>query len=151
MNNNVDLFYLGWAGDNTQADFELFQQEVIKYITPYIENLWSVSKFKVNQEFSYWMEMENDRKIANILLDSEYFEDPEFGGLSNVYLYITVLMSNDKSFISVASFVMSDEQLKNADQFGLDCLGQGDHNTNCAYFNSLVKVFSAAHLTTFAW
>ncbi len=151
MNNNVDLFYLGWAGDNTQTDFELFQQEVINYITPYIENLWGVSKFKVNQEFSYWMEMENDRKIANILLDSEYFEDPEFGGLSNVYLYITVLMSNDKSFISVASFVMSDEQLKNADQFGLNCLGQGDENTNCAYFNSLVKVFSAAHLSTFAW
>lgn len=151
MNNNVDLFYLGWAGDNSQTDFELFQQEVINSITPYIENLWGVSEFQVNRDFSYWMEMENDRKIAYILLDSEDFEDPEFGGLSYVYLYITALMSNDKSFISVASFVMSDEQLNNANQFGLDCLGQGDENADCAYFNSLVKVFSAAHLSTFAW
>jgi len=60
-------------------------------------------------------------------------------------------MGSDKSFISVASFVMSDEKLKYAEDNGLNCYGKGEDNEDCAYFNSLVKVFAAAHLTTFAW
>jgi len=60
-------------------------------------------------------------------------------------------MGGDKSFISVASFVMSDEKLKEAETYGVNCTNPTNLNPDCDYFTALVKVFSAAHLTTFAW
>ncbi|NTV84984.1 MAG: hypothetical protein HGA23_11910, partial [Bacteroidales bacterium] len=148
-NLNVDLFYMGGTGDYSQTDFQQMIGQVLEIVPPIIQNQWAVEGFTINEEFSTWREIDQYRKIANILMVSEDFEDGEFGGLSKVYLYLTILMSHDKSFMSVASFCMSDEQLSNAATNGVDCLNYT--SDDCDYFESLIKVFCAAHLTTFAY
>jgi len=148
-NLNVDLFYMGVTGDYSQTDFQQMIGQVLEIVPPIIQNQWAVEGFTINEEFSTWREIDQYRKIANILMVSEDFEDGEFGGLSKVYLYLTILMSHDKSFMSVASFCMSDEQLSNAATNGVDCLNYT--SDDCDYFESLIKVFCAAHLTTFAY
>jgi hypothetical protein len=148
-NPNVDLFYIGGTGDYSQTDFEQMIASVLEVVPPLIQDQWAVGGFTIDQEFSSWMEIDQYRKMANILMVSEGFEDAEFGGLSNVYLYLTLLMSHDKSFMSVASFCMSEAQLNFAAVNGVDCLNYT--SDDCDYFESLIKVFCAAHLTTFAY
>lgn len=148
-NPNVDLFYLGGTGDFSQTDFEQVIEQVLSVVPPMIQDEWAVGGFTIDQEFSSWREIDQYRKMANILMVSEAFEDEEFGGLSKVYLYLTLLMSHDKSFMSVASFCMSDAQLNNAAANGVDCIKYT--SADCDYFESLIKVFCAAHLTTFAY
>ena len=148
-NPNVDLIYMGVAGDYSQTDFDTVIQDVLIWVPPIIQRVWAVEQFTINQDFSHWIEVEGNRKIANILMVSEDFEDPEFTGSSNIYLYITLLMGDDKAFMAIASYCMSDTQLLNAQQYGLDCLTYT--SDDCDYFESLIKVFCAAHLTTFAY
>lgn len=148
-NPNVDLFYMGWAADNSQTDFEALIPEVIDYLRPIIQDQWSVENFTINQDFSQWRQVDENRNLANILLVSENILD-ENGSSNNVYLYITLLTSYDKSFIGVSSFWMSDDQLNFAAANYLDC-NKGDFPDDCAYFESIIKVFCAAHLTTFAY
>jgi hypothetical protein len=147
-NPNVDLFYIGWAADNSQTDFQALIPEVLDYVRPMIQDEWAVENFTINQDFSNWHEVDENRKIAHILMVSEDFDNADFGS-GNVYLYVTLLMSYDKSFIGIASFWMSNETLNNASVNGLDCYGS--YSGDCAYFESLIKVFCAAHLTTFAY
>jgi hypothetical protein len=148
-NPNVDLIYMGVAGDYSQTDFQEAINNILISVPPLIQDEWAVENFTVDYDFSHQVELEGGRKIANILMVSEDFDDPQFGGNSKVYLYITLLMSNDKAFMAVASFCMSDEKLNSAMQNGLDCLNYTSED--CDYFDSLIKVFCAAHLTTFAY
>lgn len=147
---NVDLFYLGWAEDNSESDFEELVDAVMLEVPPLIQDQWAVEGFTVIDDFSELRTIDEDRKLANILLVSEEFEDAEFGGLSTVYLYMTVLVSWDKSFISVASFCMSNAQLDNANENGVDCIDNYVQE-HCDYFEDMVKVFSAVQLTNFAY
>ncbi len=148
-NTNVDLFYVGWPTDNSESDFQEAIAGVLEVVPPIVEEIWAVGNFTVDQDFSVWREIDENRKIANILLISEKFEDAEFGGQSQVYLYITLLMSYDKSFIGIASFCMSDEQLNYAATNGVDCENYSPEE--CDYFENMIKVFSASHLTSFSY
>jgi hypothetical protein len=146
---NFDLFYLGGTQDNSDLDFEQLIDEVIEVVPPYVQETWAVETFTVNYDFSEWRELDYDRKIAKILMVSEDFYDEEFGGISNVFLYMTVLVSYDKYFISVASFCMSNAKLDYALENGVDCVY--DFTDDCTYFENMIKVFGAAHLTNFAY
>lgn len=149
-NPDVDLFYIGWAADNSETDFQALIPEVLDFVRPMIQDEWAVENFTINQDFSNWHDVDGNRKIAHILLISEDFNDEE-NGSGNVYMYVTLLMSYDKSFMGVASFWMSNETLNNAanTENGLDCYDS--YSGECAYFESIIKVFCAAHLTTFAY
>jgi hypothetical protein len=148
-NTNVDLFYLGWPEDNSQSDFQEAIAGVLEFVPPIVKEIWAVEEFSLDEDFSTWREIDENRKIANILLISEKFEDAEFGGESQVYLYITLLMSYDKSFVGIASFCMSDEQLNYAATNGVDC--ENYSSEECDYFENMIKVFSASHLTSFSY
>jgi hypothetical protein len=148
-NPNVDLFYLGWSDDFSNTDFEQLIAVVLESVPPMIQDEWDVQQFSIDQEFSNWTQIDENRKIAHILMISEDFDDPEFGGLSRVYLYLTILMSYDKTFMGVASFSMSDAILGNATANGVDC--ENYSSDECDYFENMIKVFGAAHLTTFAY
>lgn len=148
-NPNVDLFYLGWSDDFSNADFAQLIGEVLNYVPPMIQDEWEVQHFDIAQDFSSMTQIDENRKIANILMISEDFEDAEFTGFSRVYLYLTILMSRDKTFMGVASFCMSDAMLENAKANGLDC--ENYSSDECDYFENMIKVFCAAHLTTFAY
>ena len=118
----------------------------------YIYNcFYGISGFTTDEDYSYWLEeFEGGRKIAWI---SMVGNEPLFaadGSTNAVGLYLTLLMSQDKTFLAVSSYLLPVELLQYTSKYGIDCVNPVYYD-QCEYFESLIKVLCAAHLTTFAY
>ena len=149
-NSMVGLMYYGAISDNSYTDFEEVTVEVQNWVNTYITTYYGISGFTTDTDYSYWLEFEGGRKIAWISMmgnEALYAAD----GSSNVLgLYLTLLMSNEKTFLAISSYFIPVELLQYTSEYGIDCVNP-IYQEQCEYFESLIKVFCAAHLTTFAY
>ena len=149
-NSMVGLMYYGAVSDNSYTNFEDVTVEVQNWVNTYITAYYGISGFTTDETYSYWQEYDNGRKIAWISMmgnDPLYAAD---GSTQVIGLYLTLLMSNEKTFLAVSSYFLPVELLQYTSDYGLDCVNPVYYD-QCQYFESLIKVFCAAHLTTFAY
>lgn len=150
-NDYIGLSYAGVKDDFSATDFEDVMVEVQEYVNNNLAATFKISGFTMDEEYSYWLEFDDDRKIAWI---SSSGNEPVYDAYGNVYavgVYLTLLMTDEKTFMAISTYIVPVELLTNTVVYGLDCTYPGMYWQECEYFNSLFKVFSAAHLTTFAW
>jgi len=147
---NVHLVFNGVTDDFSQTTIEDQLDATFEWLIDSMAVYWHVKSFSIDDDYTYILPYDENRKIAYVLMKSEPFADAEFGGFSTVYLYVTLLMTEEKSFMSVASYKMANEKINAAQLNGLDCLNISSTD-DCKYFESLIEVFCAAHLTTFAF
>jgi hypothetical protein len=146
----VGLLYVGEVVDNSYTNFDDLTVMVQDWVNTSITAAYGISGFTTDETYSYWQEYDDGRKIAYISMagnDPFYSAD---GSVNAVGLYITVLMSPDKTFISVSSYLLPVDLIQSAATYGLDCVNPVYYQ-ECDYFESLMKVFCASHLTTFAY
>lgn len=149
-NSMVGLMYYGSMADYSYTNFEDLTVEVQEWVNTYITQIYGVSGFTTDEDYSYWLEFEGGRKIAWIsMMGNEplYAAD---GSTHVIGLYLTLLMSKEKTFLAVSSYFLPVELLQYAQTYGIDCVNP-IYYEQCEYFESLIKVFCAAHLTTFAY
>jgi hypothetical protein len=150
-NDYIGLSYAGVKDDFSTTDFEDVMVEVQEYVNYHLAAAFQISGFVMDEEYSYWLEFDDNRKIAWL---SSTGNEPVYDAVGNVYavgIYLTLLMSNEKTFMAISTYIVPVEMLTYTATYGLDCNYPGMNWQQCEYFNSLFKVFSAAHLTTFAW
>lgn len=150
VNSMVGLMYYGAMADYSYTNFEDLTVEIQKWVNTYIIQIYGVSGFTTDEDYSYWLEFDDGRKIAWIsMMGNEplYAAD---GSTHVIGLYLTLLMSDEKTFLAVSSYFLPVELLQYAQEYGLDCVNPL-YPEQCDYFESLIKVFCAAHLTTFAY
>jgi len=146
----VGLVYYGSIGDNSYTSFEDVTVELQDWVNSTMSASYGISGFTTDEEYSYWNEYEDGRKIAWISMSGN---DPVMGidGSTNVIgMYLTLLMSQEKTFLAVSTFLLPVELITYSSAYGLDCVNP-QYYEQCEYFESLIKVFCAAHLTTFAY
>lgn len=149
--NDMQLYFYGVQNDFSDTNFEellLVMGEVINQNFAY---RYGMSGFTVDEEYSVWDEFEGGRKIAWILsLGNEYLMGQD--GLQYAfYVYMTLLMTEEKTFMAIATIPIPVEALAMALNYGLDCNNPGIYAEYCTYFNQVFQTFSAAHLTNFAY
>jgi hypothetical protein len=146
----VGLMYYGSKADYSTTNFEDLTGEIQDWVNTSIAQIYGVSGFTTDNDYSYWLDFEGGRKIAWIsMLGNEALTGAD-GSTQAVGLYLTLLMTNDKTFLAVSSYLLPVELLQYAKENGLDCVNP-QYYEQCEYFESLIKVFCAAHLTTFAY
>lgn len=149
-NSAVGLLYFGDRDDYSYTDFNELTTQVQDWVNTDIAGAYGISGFDTDEDYSYWIEYEGGRKIAWISMsgnDPVYADD---GSAHVVGLYLTLLMTHDKSLLAVSSFVLPAMLIEDSAMNGLDCRNARNHD-RCEFFESLVRVFCAAHLTTFAY
>jgi hypothetical protein len=148
--NMVGLMYFGSKADYSTTNFEDLTAEVQLWVNTTIAQLYGVSGFTTDNDYSYWLDFEGGRKIAWISMMGNEPLVAADGSTQVIGLYITLLMSDEKTFLALSSYLLPVELLQYAQQYGLDCVNP-QYYEQCEYFESLIKVFCAAHLTTFAY
>ncbi len=146
----VGLVYYGSIDDNSYTSFEDVTVELQDWVNSTMSASYGISGFTTDEEYSYWNEYEDGRKIAWISMSGN---DPVMGidGSTNaIGMYLTLLMSQEKTFLAVSTFLLPVELITYSSAYGLDCINP-QYYEQCEYFESLIKVFCAAHLTTFAY
>jgi hypothetical protein len=149
-NSMVGLMYYGSLADYSNTNFEDLTVEIQNWVNTYITGYYRISGFTTDEDYSYWLEFEGGRKIAWIsMMGNEplYAAD---GSAHVIGLYLTLLMSDEKTFLAVSSYFLPVELLQYTRDYGIDCVNP-IYQEQCEYFESLIKVFCAAHLTTFAY
>ncbi len=149
--NDMQLYFYGVQNDFSETDFEellLVMGEVINQNFAY---RYGMSGFTVDEEYSVWDEFDGGRKVAWILsLGNEYLMGQD--GLQYAfYVYMTLLMTEEKTFMAIATIPIPVEMLAMALTYGLDCNNPGIYAEYCTYFNQVFQTFSAAHLANFAY
>jgi hypothetical protein len=149
-NSMVGLVYYGSIEDNSYTSFEEVTGELQDWVNSTLSYSYGISGFTTDEDYSYWNEFDDGRKIAYISMAGN---DPLTGvdGSTNVLgVYLTLLMSQEKTFLAVSTYLLPVELLTYSSTYGLDCVNP-EYYEQCEYFESLIKVFCAAHLTTFAY
>lgn len=146
----VGLMYYGDMADYSYTNFDDLTMQVHDWVNTYISVYYGISGFQTDEDYSYWLEYEGGRKIAWI---SMMGNEPVFAmdGSANVIgLYLALLMTDDKTLLAISSYYIPVALMEYAAMYGLDCINP-IYPEQCEYFESLVKVFCAAHLTTFSY
>ena len=149
--NDLKLYYAGLKDDFSATNFEEVLYAVSNYVSSNIAVRYGLSGFTYDEDYSDMQSFGDNRQIAWILSSGN---EPLVGndGLTYVmFLYITILMSSDKTFMSIATIPIPAEFIMLTRNYGLDCNNPGMFGEQCGYFNNVFKTFSAAHLTTFAY
>jgi hypothetical protein len=145
------IMYGGYLDDQAYyEDIDMATDEILTVLnTTYGA---AVGGFVEDPDYSYIIEVDENREIAYIL----------YTGLNNYYdqngtqlalqFYLTVLFENNKIFFTLSSIVMPVYDLSQALSVGIDCINNTDPNieTYCDYFEMMFRVVGASHLTTFA-
>jgi hypothetical protein len=150
QNSLVGLMYYGAVGDNTYTSFEDMTTEIQNWVNTTITAYYGISGFTTDDTYSYWTEYDDGRKIAYISMAGNEPLYAADGSTNAVGLYLTLLMTQDKTFLAVSSFVLPVDLVLYATTYGLDCVNPL-YPDQCNYFEELTKVFCAAHRTTFAY
>ncbi|AKP52013.1 S1 family peptidase [Cyclobacterium amurskyense] len=150
-NNDMQLYFYGVQNDFTQTNFEDLLMSVGQIINQNFSMRYGVSGFTIDTDYSVWDEYQGGRKIAWILsLGNEYLMGQD-GLQYGLYVYITLLMTEEKTFMAIATIPVPVEMVALAISTGIDCNNPGIFSEYCIYFNKMFKTFSAAHLVNFAY
>lgn len=150
-NNDMQLYFFGVQNDFSQTNFEELLGAVGEIINQNFAMRFGVSGFTIDTDYSLWNEFEGGRKIAWILsLGNEYLMGQD-GLQYGLYVYMTILMTEEKTFMSIATIPVPAEVVALALSSGMDCNNPGIFAEYCDYFNKVFKTFSAAHLLNFAY
>lgn len=149
--NDMQLFFYGMQSDFSETDFEELLLLMGDIIDQEFAMRYGMSGFTVDEEYSYWDEFEGGRKVAWILSMGNEYLMGEDGLQYAFYMYTTLLMTEEKTFLSLATIPLPVEMMELAMTFGLDCNNPGIYGEYCSYFNQVFQTFAAAHLTTFAY
>lgn len=155
----VNILFNGLTGDlsNLKIDTEL--DNVYRWLLDTMQTYWNVKNFEIDDNFTRVDRMydnpniktDDNRWFANVLMTSEPVMDAKLGGFCRIYLYVSMLLAPDKSFLSVASYKISIDKMEQAKSKGVNCYDSASMEGDCAYFQTFVKAFCSAHLTTFAY
>jgi hypothetical protein len=146
----VGLMYYGEVADNTYTGFEDLTLGIQEWVNSSFPSYFGISGFTLDEEYSYWQEYDDGKKIAYISMMGNETIIGADGSTNAVGLYITLLMSQEKTFLAASYYYIPVELLQFTINNGLDCVNP-QYYEQCEYFESLVKVFCASHLTTFAY
>ncbi len=111
----------------------------------------SVGGFTIDENYTYDVFLDDDTYIAWVLQNgNNYFVD-DYGYQYVMVLYTTILLSNDKLFYVLGMGTLPVGMFDEAFISGIDCVNNYEADaTSCDFFESYMKVMSAAHMTTFA-
>lgn len=149
-----DFVSLGYSG--VKDDFSATEiSDVVEYVDDFLngtlaQNL-GLSGFKTNEEYTYWIDYGDGRKIAWLSATGNETVYGPGNLVCTVGVYATMLMSAEKSFIAFSTYFIPVDLLAFTTVNGLDCSDPGIYWQECEFVNDIFKVFSAAHLTTFAY
>lgn len=107
--------------------------------------------FYLDQEYSYTTQLDQNSKIAYIMLiGNNQFINADNIAVASI-LYITLLQDKSQAFYSMANLIVPVDALNYAMNTGIDCVDNYDDSAEyCDYFESYMEIMCAAHLTTFA-
>ena len=156
---DVNILFNGLTGDFANLSIERELDLTYRWLLDSMQVYWNVKEFTIDEDFTRIYNMydnpdityDDNRKVANVLMSSEPIMDAELGGLCTVYLYVTMIMSPEKSFMSVASYKISNDRVNKAKTERVDCYDSASLEKDCQYFQTFIKAFCSAHLTTFAF
>lgn len=111
----------------------------------------NVGGFTLDEDYTYSVDVDDDRSIVYMLLQSNMTMLNADGTNGTFFLYITLLIDSNKAFYSIAVLNTPVEVLNYASTNGIDCANYYDNNPElCDYFESYMQLMCAVHLTTFA-
>lgn len=148
---DMQVYFYGVQDDFSSVNFEELLLLMGETINQNFAARYGMSGFTVDQEYSVWNEFEGGRKVAWILsLGNEYLMGQD-GLQYGLYVYTTLLLTEEKTFIAIATIPVPVEMLALALTTGLDCNNPGIYAEYCTYFNKVFQTFAATHLTNFAY
>lgn len=110
-----------------------------------------VGGFYEDEDYSYSIEVDEDYEIAYILYSGNTFYVDESQNSYDLKMYLTVLHKYDQVFYTMSTISLPVYQLAGAFNNGIDCIDNYEGNTDyCDFFEGLMRVVAASHLTTFA-
>jgi len=152
IDDGINLFHIGLKDDFSETDFEDIRSTVGEMINTLFAESYGLSGFQIDEEYSYSLDFGQDQKIAWILSSGNEEITGEDGLTYVVWVYMTILMSSEKTFMSVATIPIPAEFIElTATLGGVDCTNPGIYAQQCDYMAKVFKTFSATHLTTFAY
>ncbi len=145
------IMYGGYLDEDAYyEDIDMAADEILNVLNSTYGQ--AVGGFTEDPDYSYILEIDDNREAAYILYigNENYFDDN--GTELGLQFYLTVLFENNKLFYTLATIVMPVNELGQALQLGIDCVNNTDPNveTYCDYFEMMLTVVGASHLTTFA-
>jgi hypothetical protein len=152
IDDGMNIYHIGMKDDFSETDFDELLLTVGELINTNFAERYGLSGFTIDEEYSYTLDFGPDRKIAWVLSAANEGITGQDGLTYVVYVYMTVLMSSEKTFMSVATIPIPAEFIVlTATLGGLDCNNPGMYAQQCEYMAKVFKTFSATHLTTFAY
>lgn len=152
IDDGMNIYHIGIKNDFSETDFDELLVTVGELINTNFAERYGLSGFTIDEEYSYTLDFGPDRKIAWVLSAANEGITGQDGLTYVVYVYMTVLMSSEKTFMSVATIPIPAEFIVlTATLGGLDCNNPGMYAQQCEYMAKVFKTFSATHLTTFAY
>lgn len=147
----TSLIYSAAKGDYNGVHINDILEDLINPLLVSYQTNYGVN-MEMDSERSYFIEVDDHHQIAYLSLDSDQPYVDEGGYQNMITAYISVLLSNDKVFVSLASATLPLVTFQSIlDAGGLDCVDYySDNEEICDYFENIMWVFSSAHLTTFA-
>ncbi len=146
-----ELIYGGYLDDEAYYDdIDMATDELLAVLDETFGA--AVNGFVEDEDYSYVMDLDENQSIAYILYKGvNNFLDEDENELA-LQFYLTVLFEDHKIFFTLASITMPVYQLNEAIQTGIDCVDDYNENTQdyCDYFEMMMRVVGASHLTTFA-
>jgi len=150
----ASYFSLEYGG---YIDEEAYFDDIDMAIDVLLESLdeefgYMVNGFTEDEEYSYTMAVDDYREMGYILYtgNESYFD--EYGDELALQFYLTVLLKENQIFYTLATMWIPAGQLSAALETGIDCVeNYNEYNADyCEYFEMLMSVVAASHLTTFA-
>jgi hypothetical protein len=155
---DVNILFNGLTGDFSKLSITGELDQTFRWLLDSMQTYWNVSNFEIDDNFTSIYNLydnpnisdDDNRKVANVLMKSDPTVGKD-GSLSTVYLYVTMVMAQEKKFISIASYKISNDKLNHAKETGVNCFDSQVVGSDCEYFQTFIKAFCSAHLTTFAF
>ena len=152
IDDGFNIYHIGLKDDFSETDFDELLTSVGALINANFAERYGLSGFTIDEEYSYTLDFGPDRKIAWVLSAANEGITGQDGLTYVVYVYMTVLMSSEKTFMSIATIPIPAEFIiLTATLGGLDCTNPGIYGQQCGYMEKVFETFSATHLTTFAY
>jgi hypothetical protein len=148
----ISITHFGIKDDFSETDFDEILTTLGDLINTDLAESFEISGFTIDNEYSYSLDFGSDRKVAWILSTSDESYTDEEGHTYEIFVYMTVLMGSEKTFISMASIPIPTDIIEMAGEIDqIDCNDPGEYSEYCEYIAKIFKIFSATHLTTFAY
>jgi len=148
----MNIYHNGIKDDLSTTDFGELHTAVGDIINSNFAERFELSGFQINEEYSYILDFEPDRKITMMLSPANEGITGQDGLTYVVYVYMTVLMSSEKTFMSIATIPIPAEFIiLTATLGGLDRTNPGIYGQQFGFVPKVLKTFSATYLTIFAY